>query len=101
MWHTRNIALTFPNTEHNIPARDLLRAEQHRKCSENGNIMQTCIREGTIVPMEVTIKLLENVMWVAMNEGRTGNGWTQENGCFWIEGPGVIAVFNNVAFFDN
>jgi len=45
-----------------LSAGDLLRAEQHRQDSQYGNLIQTCIREGTIVPMEVTIKLLENAM---------------------------------------
>jgi len=43
-------------------AGDLLRAEQDRPGSEFGELIKTCIREGTIVPMEVTIKLLENAM---------------------------------------
>jgi len=45
-----------------LSAGDLLRAEQHRDGSEYGDIIRHHIREGTIVPMEVTVKLLETAM---------------------------------------
>ena len=45
-----------------LSAGDLLRAEQQRKDSDYGDLIRTCIREGNIVPMEVTIALLENAM---------------------------------------
>jgi UMP-CMP kinase len=45
-----------------LSAGDLLRAEQNREGSQYGNLIQTCIREGVIVPMDVTIKLLETAM---------------------------------------
>lgn len=67
-------------------AGDLLRAEQHRQGSEYGDLIQTCIRQGTIVPMEVTIKLLENAMNSAMNEGKSGDGWENGRGRFLIDG---------------
>jgi UMP-CMP kinase len=38
-------------------AGDLLRAEQARPGSEFGEMISTYIREGNIVPMEVTIKV--------------------------------------------
>lgn len=69
-----------------LPAGDLLRAEQIREGSQYGNLIQTCIREGTIVPMEVTVKLLENAMAAAMSEGRTTEGWTDGCGRFLIDG---------------
>jgi len=43
-------------------AGDLLRAEQTRPDSEFGMLIKTYIREGKIVPMEVTVALLENAM---------------------------------------
>lgn len=43
-------------------AGDLLRAEQARPDSEFGELIKTYIREGKIVPMEVTVALLENAM---------------------------------------
>jgi len=45
-----------------LSAGDLLRAEQNREGSEFGELIRQHIREGTIVPMEVTVKLLENAM---------------------------------------
>ncbi|KAF8163055.1 adenylate kinase-domain-containing protein [Crassisporium funariophilum] len=69
-----------------LSAGDLLRAEQHREGSEYGDLIRTCIREGTIVPMEVTIKLLENAMGDAMKAKTTGDGWTQGRGRFLIDG---------------
>lgn len=67
-------------------AGDLLRAEQHREGSEYGEMIRTYIREGQIVPMEVTIKLLENAMKAALDEGRAGEGWAQGKGRFLIDG---------------
>ena len=45
-----------------LSAGDLLRAEQDREGSEYGEMIKEYIRDGVIVPMEVTIKLLENAM---------------------------------------
>ncbi|KAK0430798.1 UMP-CMP kinase, partial [Armillaria borealis] len=67
-------------------AGDLLRAEQVREGSQYGELIQTCIREGTIVPMEVTIKLLENAMLEALKGGKSGDGWGEGKGRFLIDG---------------
>jgi UMP-CMP kinase len=54
-----------------LSAGDLLREEQDRVGSEFGEMIKTYIKEGTIVPMEVTIQLLENAMKAAMDtEGK-------------------------------
>lgn len=45
-----------------LSAGDLLRAEQKREGSQYGELIKSYIREGKIVPMEVTIALLENAM---------------------------------------
>jgi len=45
-----------------LSAGDLLREEQDRSGSEFGDMIKTYIKEGQIVPMEVTIQLLENAM---------------------------------------
>jgi len=45
-----------------LSAGDLLRAEQDREGSEFGDMIKSYIKEGQIVPMEVTIQLLENAM---------------------------------------
>jgi UMP-CMP kinase len=55
-----------------LSAGDLLREEQDRVGSEFGELIKTYIKEGQIVPMEVTIQLLENAMRTAMEqEGKT------------------------------
>ena len=55
-----------------LSAGDLLREEQDRPGSEFGEMIKTYIKEGTIVPMEVTIQLLENAMKSAMeNENKS------------------------------
>jgi len=69
-----------------LSAGDLLRAEQHREGSKHGQLIQTCIKEGTVVPMEVTVKLLENAMKAALAENRSEEGWTNGHGRFLIDG---------------
>lgn len=66
-------------------AGDLLRAEQNREGSQYGDMIRTCIRGGTIVPKEVTIKLLEIAMSVEL-QTRSGPGWTDGKGRFLIDG---------------
>ncbi|KAF3768952.1 hypothetical protein M406DRAFT_71911 [Cryphonectria parasitica EP155] len=45
-----------------LSAGDLLRAEQERPGSQYGQLIKDYIKDGKIVPMEVTIALLENAM---------------------------------------
>ncbi len=45
-----------------LSAGDLLRAEQDRPDSQFGSMIKEYIRDGKIVPMEVTVQLLENAM---------------------------------------
>ncbi|PYH78875.1 uridylate kinase [Aspergillus uvarum CBS 121591] len=45
-----------------LSAGDLLRAEQVREGSQAGELIRTYIREGKIVPMEITVKLLSDAM---------------------------------------
>lgn len=54
-----NIIKDFP-FEH-LSAGDLLR-EERASGSENGDLIESYIKEGKIVPVEITIKLLENAM---------------------------------------
>ncbi|KAF8270397.1 UMP-CMP kinase [Lactarius quietus] len=68
-----------------LSAGDLLRAEQDRPDSEFGDLIRRYIREGEIVPMEVTIKLLENAM-DAVLVSKTGEGWGDGKGRFLIDG---------------
>jgi len=44
------------------------------------------IKDGQIVPMEVTVKLLENAMRAALEEGRPGEGWADGKGRFLVDG---------------
>lgn len=68
-----------------LSAGDLLRAEQDRPDSQYGDLIRTYIREGQIVPMEVTIKLLENAMRAAL-QSKSGSGWGDDKGRFLIDG---------------
>jgi len=69
-----------------LSAGDLLRAEQNREGSEYGAMIRQYIKDGQIVPMEVTVKLLENAMRSALEEGRPGDSWTDGKGLFLIDG---------------
>lgn len=51
-----------------LSAGDLLREEQDRPGSEFGDMIKEYIRNGQIVPMEVTIQLLENAMTATMEK---------------------------------
>ncbi|KAK0838792.1 bifunctional uridylate/adenylate kinase [Friedmanniomyces endolithicus] len=51
-----------------LSAGDLLRAEQDREGSEFGDMIKSYIKEGQIVPMEVTVQLLENAMTGAIEK---------------------------------
>ncbi|KAK4520947.1 uncharacterized protein ATC70_006831 [Mucor velutinosus] len=53
-----------------LSAGDLLRAEQKREGSKYGELINNYIKDGLIVPMEVTIALLEQAMKEAMKEGK-------------------------------
>ncbi|KAF2645770.1 UMP-CMP kinase-like protein [Massarina eburnea CBS 473.64] len=51
-----------------LSAGDLLREEQDRPGSEFGEMIKTYIKEGAIVPQEVTIQLLENSIKATMEK---------------------------------
>ena len=53
-----------------LSAGDLLRAEQDNPESTHGEEIKDCIKNGTIVPMEVTIALLEAAMSKTINAGK-------------------------------
>jgi len=67
-------------------AGDLLRAEQNREGSEFGQLIQNCIKEGSLVPVEVTVNLLKNAMAAALKEKREGDGWKDGKGRFLVDG---------------
>ena len=55
-----------------LSAGDLLREEQDRDGSEYGELIKSYIKEGLIVPMEVTVKLLENAMRAKLDDSGKG-----------------------------
>jgi len=64
----------FPAWAH-ISAGDCLRAERKNPDSKDGEIINAAIKEGKIVPVAITVKLLQNAMAAAT--GKT---------CFLIDG---------------
>lgn len=57
-----------------LSAGDLLRAEQDRPDSEFGQMIKDYIKDGLIVPMEVTVQLLENAMTDVVKKNGDGKG---------------------------
>lgn len=54
-----------------LSAGDLLREEQQREGSKYGDLIAQCIKEGTIVPQEVTVALLEQAIRNAHQDGKS------------------------------
>lgn len=52
-----------------LSAGDLLREEQDREGSQYGELIRHNIREGIIVPMEITVALLSNAMQDILDRG--------------------------------
>jgi UMP-CMP kinase len=72
-----------------LSAGDLLREEQDREGSEFGDLIKGYIRDGKIVPMEVTVALLEGKMrQVVEDNEKAGKG---NGGRFLIDG--VFSLF--------
>ncbi|KAI5917802.1 uridylate kinase [Camillea tinctor] len=70
-----------------LSAGDLLRAEQDRAGSQFGDLIRDYIKNGLIVPMEVTIALLENAMLAAMSPSSPSEvDKSQLRGKFLIDG---------------
>jgi UMP-CMP kinase len=57
-----------------LSAGDLLREEQDREGSQFGDLIREYIREGKIVPLEVTVKLLENAMKAVLESKQSQKG---------------------------
>lgn len=55
-----------------LSAGDLLRGEQDRSDSQYGQMIKDYLKNGLIVPMEVTVKLLENAMREKLSNDGTG-----------------------------
>ncbi|ETS87721.1 Uridylate kinase [Pestalotiopsis fici W106-1] len=56
-----------------LSAGDLLRAEQERPGSQFGDLIKDYIKNGLIVPMEVTVQLLENAMVADLDKSGKGD----------------------------
>ncbi|KAJ5825908.1 uridylate kinase Ura6 [Penicillium riverlandense] len=69
-----------------LSAGDLLRAEQVREGSQYGELIKTYIREGKIVPMEVTVKLLSNAMAECLAAGSAPGAEKGHKARFLIDG---------------
>ncbi|KAI9795898.1 MAG: hypothetical protein M1833_006625 [Piccolia ochrophora] len=69
-----------------LSAGDLLREEQHREGSEFGDLIKGYIKDGMIVPMEVTVALLENRMRAVMGGSGEGGDDATAEGKFLIDG---------------
>ncbi|CAE6504086.1 unnamed protein product [Rhizoctonia solani] len=69
-----------------LSAGDLLREEQKREGSTYGALISENIRNGTIVPMEVTVKLLENAIRAQLEQPHPGAAWVNGHGRFLIDG---------------
>lgn len=54
-----------------LSAGDLLRAEQNRPGSRYGELIDRYIKDGQIVPMEITLALLQRAMTKSIEEGKT------------------------------
>ncbi|KAJ3337201.1 hypothetical protein HDU93_001443 [Gonapodya sp. JEL0774] len=65
-----NLARDFPEICH-LSAGDLLRAEQDDFLSPYGALISDCIRNGEIVPVEITISLLERAITENEETGKT------------------------------
>lgn len=67
-----------------LSAGDLLRAEQNRPGSQFGGLINDYIKDGKIVPMEVTVQLLENAMTEVVDKTQEETG--KKTGKFLIDG---------------
>jgi UMP-CMP kinase len=63
-----------------LSAGDLLRAEQVRPESQYGELIKSYIREGQIVPMEITVALLSNAMAEKLAENEKNNSSVGDTG---------------------
>ncbi|KAL4880023.1 adenylate kinase-domain-containing protein [Aspergillus karnatakaensis] len=69
-----------------LSAGDLLRAEQIRPGSQYGELIKSYIRDGQIVPMEITVALLSNAMADTLAEQAASGKAKNEKARFLIDG---------------
>jgi UMP-CMP kinase len=96
------IVENFPSWAH-ISAGDCLRAERNNPDSKDGELINGYIKEGKIVPVAITVKLLQKAM--AACEGKTcflidGFPRNLDNVSGWEENVGDQAKLGGVLFYD-
>lgn len=96
------IVENFPAWAH-ISAGDCLRAERNNPDSKDGEIINANIKEGKIVPVAITVKLLQKAM--ADQVGKTcflidGYPRNLDNVTGWEENVGDKATVMGVLFYD-
>lgn len=69
-----------------LSAGDLLRAEQDREGSRYGDLIRHNIREGIIVPMEITVTLLSNAMAAILEKKKKDDNDAERTSRFLIDG---------------
>lgn len=57
-----------------LSAGDLLREEQNTEGSQYGDLIKNYIKDGLIVPMEITVKLLENAIRAILDKSGSDSG---------------------------
>ena len=83
-----------------LSAGDLLRAEQNRPGSQYGDLIKSYIRDGKIVPMEITVALLSNAMAEALEkQGLSGSAPAEKKARFLIDG--FPRKLDQAVFFEN
>lgn len=93
----------FPDWGH-VSAGDCLRAERKNPESKDGEIINACISEGKIVPVSITVKLLQKAMAAAMKDGKRyflidGYPRNMDNVTGWEENVGDAAEVLGVLFY--
>jgi len=99
-----NIVENFRSWAH-ISAGDCLRAERQDPSSADGELINTFIKEGKIVPVRITVKLLQKAMAAHATEGKThflidGYPRNLDNVEGWEQNVGNAAKVCGVLFFD-
>merc|ERR1712060_259350 len=100
-----NIVENCPGWCH-ISAGDCLRAERNNPDSEDGKLITSIIKEGKIVPVEITVKLLKNAMDAAAAKEGKSKVWIDgyprnlDNVTGWEKGIGDSALVGGVFYFE-
>ena len=104
LFHIKNVFCVASQeyTYTHLSAGDLLREERAREGSECGQLIASYIKEGKIVPVEITISLLQKVcnnysLWTECNHHRSTKAGTLSDPTF-IQGlqENAFKAINNV-----